>query len=220
MPQFPHTSTDPSLPPQCSMGPSSDKALTFMKDHFLMDGKVLPIQGRPLLVKSDVTYTRITVDETRGVSGIIYRVMFLATGGFIWGCTQGHPSDPSLGSKASVTSPVPHSGGFPTQGSGAARGSPHRGEHPALCDARAGEEPAAGPREGRADVVAQVTQQPSNAGTGGWGEAQPCASPSPGHPLCGLLQRCPAGPAGQLQPAPELRRVRAGTGPLLRLAQL
>ncbi|KAM7029096.1 semaphorin-4A [Acridotheres tristis] len=66
-------------PGSCSMGPSSDKALSFMKDHFLMDGKVSPIQGRPLLVKSDVTYTHITVDETRGVSGTMYRVMFLAT---------------------------------------------------------------------------------------------------------------------------------------------
>ncbi|XP_009462886.1 PREDICTED: semaphorin-4A [Nipponia nippon] len=66
-------------PGSCYMGPSSDKALTFMKDHFLMDGKVSPIQGRPLLVKTDVTYTRIAVDETRGVLGATYRVMFLAT---------------------------------------------------------------------------------------------------------------------------------------------
>ncbi|XP_071435597.1 semaphorin-4A [Pithys albifrons albifrons] len=66
-------------PGSCSMGPSSDKALTFMKDHFLMDGKVSPIQGKPLLVKSDVTYTRIAVDETHGISGTTYRVMFLAT---------------------------------------------------------------------------------------------------------------------------------------------
>uniref|UniRef100_A0A8C0IDS5 Semaphorin 4A n=1 Tax=Bubo bubo TaxID=30461 RepID=A0A8C0IDS5_BUBBB len=66
-------------PGSCSMGPSSDKALTFMKDHFLMDGKVSPTQGRPLLVKTDVTYTRIAVDETWGVSGVTYRVMFLAT---------------------------------------------------------------------------------------------------------------------------------------------
>ncbi|KAM6330966.1 semaphorin-4A isoform 2-T2 [Alca torda] len=66
-------------PGSCYMGPSSDKALTFMKDHFLMDGKVTPTQGQPLLVKTDVTYTRIVVDETRGVSGTTYRVMFLAT---------------------------------------------------------------------------------------------------------------------------------------------
>ncbi|XP_072774640.1 semaphorin-4A isoform X3 [Taeniopygia guttata] len=66
-------------PGSCSMGASSDKALSFMKDHFLMDGKVSPMRGQPLLVKSDVTYTRITVHETRGVSGTAYRVMFLAT---------------------------------------------------------------------------------------------------------------------------------------------
>ncbi|XP_030088863.2 semaphorin-4A [Serinus canaria] len=66
-------------PGSCSMGASSDKALSFMKDHFLMDGKVSPISGRPLLVKSDVTYTRITVHETHGVMGTPYRVMFLAT---------------------------------------------------------------------------------------------------------------------------------------------
>uniref|UniRef100_A0A8C0HN94 Semaphorin 4A n=1 Tax=Buteo japonicus TaxID=224669 RepID=A0A8C0HN94_9AVES len=66
-------------PGSCYMGPSSDKALTFMKDHFLMDGKVTPTQGQPLLVKTDITYTRIAVDETRGISGATYRVMFLAT---------------------------------------------------------------------------------------------------------------------------------------------
>ncbi|NWI34890.1 SEM4A protein, partial [Sula dactylatra] len=76
-------------PGSCYMGPSSDKALTFMKDHFLMDGKVSPTQGQPLLVKTDVTYTRIVVDETHGVSGATYRVMFLATGAFTWGYTQG-----------------------------------------------------------------------------------------------------------------------------------
>ncbi|KAM8986470.1 semaphorin-4A [Ara ararauna] len=66
-------------PGSCSMGPSSDKALTFMKDHFLMDGKVAPTQGQPLLVRTDVTYTRIVVDETRGASGTNYRILFLAT---------------------------------------------------------------------------------------------------------------------------------------------
>uniref|UniRef100_A0A8B9G2J1 Semaphorin 4A n=1 Tax=Amazona collaria TaxID=241587 RepID=A0A8B9G2J1_9PSIT len=66
-------------PGSCSMGPSSDKALTFMKDHFLMDGKVAPAQGRPLLVRTNVTYTRIVVDETRAASGTSYRVLFLAT---------------------------------------------------------------------------------------------------------------------------------------------
>ncbi|NWI66073.1 SEM4A protein, partial [Todus mexicanus] len=78
-------------PGSCSMGPSSDKALTFMKDHFLMDGKVAPALGRPLLVKNDVTYTRIAVDETRGASGATYRVLFLATGGSTRGYAQGAP---------------------------------------------------------------------------------------------------------------------------------
>ncbi|XP_066424323.1 semaphorin-4A [Molothrus aeneus] len=66
-------------PGSCSMGASSDMALSFMKNHFLMDGKVSPLHGQPLLVKSDVTYTRITVHETHGVLGTKYRVMFLAT---------------------------------------------------------------------------------------------------------------------------------------------
>ncbi|XP_068778409.1 semaphorin-4A isoform X2 [Struthio camelus] len=66
-------------PGSCSVGPSSDKALTFMKDHFLMDGKVLPSQGRPVLVRTGVEYTRIAVDEPRGLSGTSYRVLFLAT---------------------------------------------------------------------------------------------------------------------------------------------
>lgn len=105
---FPHQHRPLFSPPQCSMGPSSDKALSFMKDHFLMDGKVSPIQGQPLLVNSDVTYRRITVHETPGVSGTMYRVMFLATGGLTWECIQGHPSNPSLASKFSVMPPVPH----------------------------------------------------------------------------------------------------------------
>uniref|UniRef100_A0A8D2M0K7 Sema domain-containing protein n=1 Tax=Zonotrichia albicollis TaxID=44394 RepID=A0A8D2M0K7_ZONAL len=66
-------------PGSCSMGASSDKALSFMKDHFLMDGKVSPLQKKPLLVKSDVNYTRITVHETHDVLGTPCRVMFLAT---------------------------------------------------------------------------------------------------------------------------------------------
>ncbi|NXG44047.1 SEM4A protein, partial [Psilopogon haemacephalus] len=66
-------------PGSCSVGPSSDKALTFMKDHFLMEGKVPPRLGRPLLVKSGVTYTRIVVHQTPGASGATYRVLFLAT---------------------------------------------------------------------------------------------------------------------------------------------
>lgn len=65
---------------QCSVGPSSDKALTFMKDHFLMDEKVAPIHNQPLLVKEDVKYTRIAVDQARKPCGTACTVLFLGTG--------------------------------------------------------------------------------------------------------------------------------------------
>uniref|UniRef100_A0A493THX1 Semaphorin 4A n=1 Tax=Anas platyrhynchos platyrhynchos TaxID=8840 RepID=A0A493THX1_ANAPP len=52
----------------------------------------------------------------------------------------------------------------------------------------------------------------------GQATSQAHAAPSPGHPLHRLLRRHPPSAPGQLQPAPELRRVRAGTRPLLRLA--
>uniref|UniRef100_A0A8C0IZD4 Semaphorin 4A n=1 Tax=Chelonoidis abingdonii TaxID=106734 RepID=A0A8C0IZD4_CHEAB len=66
-------------PGSCSVRPSADKVLTFMKNHFLMDGKVVPRNKQPLLVKQNVKYTRIAVDQTRSVSGISYEVMFLGT---------------------------------------------------------------------------------------------------------------------------------------------
>lgn len=66
-------------PGSCSVPPSADKVLTFMKNHFLMDGKVLPRNKQPLLVKQNVKYTRIAVDQTRSVSGTSYEVMFLGT---------------------------------------------------------------------------------------------------------------------------------------------
>lgn len=42
---------------------------------------MLPLDGRPRLVKSDVNYTQIAVDRTRALDGTIYDVMFLSTGG-------------------------------------------------------------------------------------------------------------------------------------------
>ena len=62
------------------MGPSSDQALTFMKDHFLMETPVPPAHGRPLLLSPNVTYTHIAVHQTRGAAGTPYRVLFMATG--------------------------------------------------------------------------------------------------------------------------------------------
>lgn len=58
------------------MSPSSDKALTFMKDHFLMDEHVV---GTPLLVKSGVEYTRLAVESARGLDGSSHVVMYLGT---------------------------------------------------------------------------------------------------------------------------------------------
>ncbi|XP_029142142.1 semaphorin-4A [Protobothrops mucrosquamatus] len=78
------TYSGPAMEPRpgsCSVGPSSDKALTFMKDHFLMDEKVAPIHNQPLLVKEDVKYTRITVHQTQEACGAACTVLFLGTDG-------------------------------------------------------------------------------------------------------------------------------------------
>ncbi|XP_031822613.1 semaphorin-4A isoform X2 [Sarcophilus harrisii] len=63
-------------PGSCSVGPSSDKALTFVKEHFLMDGKVV---GKPLLVKQDVEYTKLAVEMAKDVNGKDHLVMYLGT---------------------------------------------------------------------------------------------------------------------------------------------
>ncbi|XP_057650153.1 semaphorin-4A isoform X1 [Chionomys nivalis] len=63
-------------PGSCSTGPSSDKALTFMKDHFLMDEHVV---ARPLLVKSGVEYTQLAVELAQGLDGSSHVVMYLGT---------------------------------------------------------------------------------------------------------------------------------------------
>lgn len=63
-------------PGSCSVGPSSDKALTFMKNHFLMDQQV---EGRPLLVKSGVEYTQLAVEMAPGIEGRSHLVLYLGT---------------------------------------------------------------------------------------------------------------------------------------------
>ncbi|XP_077012559.1 semaphorin-4A isoform X2 [Tamandua tetradactyla] len=63
-------------PGNCLVGPSSDKALTFMKDHFLMDEQVV---GTPLLVKSGVEYTRLAVETAWDLDGHSHLVMYLGT---------------------------------------------------------------------------------------------------------------------------------------------
>lgn len=63
-------------PGSCSTAPSSDKALTFMKDHFLMDERVV---GSLLLVQTGVEYTRLAAERVRDVEGREHLVMYLGT---------------------------------------------------------------------------------------------------------------------------------------------
>nr|XP_034955427.1 semaphorin-4D isoform X1 [Zootoca vivipara]XP_034955428.1 semaphorin-4D isoform X1 [Zootoca vivipara]XP_034955429.1 semaphorin-4D isoform X1 [Zootoca vivipara]XP_034955430.1 semaphorin-4D isoform X1 [Zootoca vivipara]XP_034955431.1 semaphorin-4D isoform X1 [Zootoca vivipara]XP_034955432.1 semaphorin-4D isoform X1 [Zootoca vivipara] len=56
-----------------------DKTLQFVKDHPLMDDSVTPIGDRPRLVKRDVKYTQIVVDQVQALNGTLYDVMFIST---------------------------------------------------------------------------------------------------------------------------------------------
>ncbi|XP_066474536.1 semaphorin-4D isoform X2 [Tiliqua scincoides] len=56
-----------------------DKTLQFVKDHPLMDDSVTPIGDRPRLVKRDVKYTQIVVDQVQALNGTVYDVMFIST---------------------------------------------------------------------------------------------------------------------------------------------
>lgn len=66
-------------PGSCSSGKFSDTDLNFMKDHFLMDDKVLPVGNRPLLIQQRVSYSHIAIDSVPALSGDNYTVMFLST---------------------------------------------------------------------------------------------------------------------------------------------
>ncbi|XP_015739753.1 semaphorin-4A [Coturnix japonica] len=70
--------TDAFLRWLCSAGSSSDQLLSFMKDHFLMESRVVPTHGRPLLL-SAASYTHIAVHQTRGAAGTEHRVLLMAT---------------------------------------------------------------------------------------------------------------------------------------------
>uniref|UniRef100_A0ACB8ER74 Semaphorin-4D n=1 Tax=Sphaerodactylus townsendi TaxID=933632 RepID=A0ACB8ER74_9SAUR len=56
-----------------------DKTLQFVKDHPLMDDSVTPIGDRPRLIKRDVKYTQIVVDQVTALNGTVYDVMFIST---------------------------------------------------------------------------------------------------------------------------------------------
>ncbi|XP_060676787.1 semaphorin-4B-like isoform X2 [Hemiscyllium ocellatum] len=66
-------------PGACDMDPSMDFTLNRVKDLFLMEGVVYPIERRPLLVKVRLRYTKIAVDTVLSVTSVTYRVLFLIT---------------------------------------------------------------------------------------------------------------------------------------------
>ncbi|XP_064416251.1 semaphorin-4A [Latimeria chalumnae] len=66
-------------PGSCKMNSSLDSHLVFVKDHFLMEEKILPIGEQPSLVNQQETYTKIVVDTAQDITGKLYTVMFLGT---------------------------------------------------------------------------------------------------------------------------------------------
>uniref|UniRef100_H3B1B4 Semaphorin 4A n=1 Tax=Latimeria chalumnae TaxID=7897 RepID=H3B1B4_LATCH len=64
---------------ECKMNSSLDSHLVFVKDHFLMEEKILPIGEQPSLVNQQETYTKIVVDTAQDITGKLYTVMFLGT---------------------------------------------------------------------------------------------------------------------------------------------
>ncbi|KAG8431162.1 hypothetical protein GDO86_019332 [Hymenochirus boettgeri] len=66
-------------PGSCTGGKFPDSDLNFMKEHFLMDEEVLPMDKKPVLIKQNVQYTRIATDTVQAVNRHNYTVMFLGT---------------------------------------------------------------------------------------------------------------------------------------------
>uniref|UniRef100_A0A3Q1I1Q0 Sema domain-containing protein n=1 Tax=Anabas testudineus TaxID=64144 RepID=A0A3Q1I1Q0_ANATE len=57
----------------------SDKTLLFVRNHPLMDGAVTPITGRPLLVQTEIRFSKIVVDQVTSLDGRQHQVMFIGT---------------------------------------------------------------------------------------------------------------------------------------------
>ncbi|XP_054909530.1 semaphorin-4E-like isoform X2 [Poeciliopsis prolifica] len=55
-----------------------DSTLVFAKNHPLMEGGVMPITGRPLLVQSTAQFSKIVVDKVTSLDGQHYNVMFIS----------------------------------------------------------------------------------------------------------------------------------------------
>lgn len=45
-----------------------------------MDGAVTPITGRPLLVQTEIRFSKIVVDQVTSLDGRQHQVMFIGTG--------------------------------------------------------------------------------------------------------------------------------------------
>ncbi|XP_073098186.1 semaphorin-4F isoform X3 [Manis javanica] len=56
-----------------------DRVLTFIRDHPLMDGPVLPANDHPLLVTTDTAYLRLVAHRVTSLSGKEYDVLYLGT---------------------------------------------------------------------------------------------------------------------------------------------
>ncbi|XP_036786572.2 semaphorin-4F isoform X2 [Manis pentadactyla] len=56
-----------------------DRVLTFIRDHPLMDGPVLPANNHPLLVTTDTAYLRLVAHRVTSLSGKEYDVLYLGT---------------------------------------------------------------------------------------------------------------------------------------------
>lgn len=58
----------------------SDQHLLFVRNHPLMDGVVIPITGRPLLVQMETRFSKIVVDQVTSLNGKQHQVMLIGTG--------------------------------------------------------------------------------------------------------------------------------------------
>ncbi|XP_045919151.1 semaphorin-4E-like isoform X3 [Micropterus dolomieu] len=57
----------------------SDKTLLFVKNHPLMEGVVMPISGKPLLVRTGTQFSKIVVDQVTSLDGRQHQVMLVGT---------------------------------------------------------------------------------------------------------------------------------------------
>ncbi|XP_067831998.1 semaphorin-4B-like isoform X2 [Heptranchias perlo] len=66
-------------PGACNTKPSMDATLNLVKDLFLMDGAVHPIERQPQLVRRNEMYVKIVVDHVQSLNTMRHRIMFLIT---------------------------------------------------------------------------------------------------------------------------------------------